>query len=135
MAFFDWKEEYSVGVKRFDDQHKQLIAMLNELYDAMKGGKAGDVVKPILIKLVQYTKTHFAAEEQVMKMNGYPDYEAHKKEHDELAKQAASLLEQEQQGKAALSIQISNFLKQWLMDHIMGKDKKYGPFLNGKGVH
>lgn len=79
MALITWNENYSVKVKQFDDQHKKLIDMINELHDAMKVGKGKDVMEKILAGLIQYTVTHFANEERLMKQHNYPDYEQHKK--------------------------------------------------------
>ena len=66
MAFFDWKENYSVGIAKLDDQHKKLVSFLNDLYSAMKAGKGTDVLDEVLKGMVAYTKTHFVTEENLM---------------------------------------------------------------------
>ena len=134
MAFFDWKDDYSVGIAKIDDQHKKLVGFLNELYDAMKAGKGKDALDTVLVGLVEYTKTHFATEESMMKLHKYPDYEVHKEKHDKLTAYVIDLKKKFDAGQISNPIQITNFLKDWLGKHILGTDKMYGPFLNGKGV-
>jgi hemerythrin len=134
MAFFEWKNDYSVGIAKIDDQHKALVGFLNELYDAMKAGKGKDALDTVMINLVEYTKTHFTTEESLMKLYKYPDYEAHKQKHDKMAGRVLELKQQFDSGQLSNPLQITTFLKEWLSKHIMGTDKAYGPFLNAKGV-
>ncbi|KAF0219430.1 MAG: hemerythrin family [Geobacteraceae bacterium] len=134
MALLTWNDGYSVKVKQFDDQHKKLIDLVNQLHDAMKVGKGGQIIGDVLKALIDYTGTHFAAEERLMKLHSYPDYEAHKKEHNMLVMQVLDVQKKYQEGNAPITQNIMNFLKEWLVKHIQGDDKKYGPFLNGKGV-
>ncbi|GLI37622.1 hemerythrin family protein [Geobacter hydrogenophilus] len=134
MALITWNDSLSVKVKQFDDQHKKLVEMLNQLFDAMKAGKGSLVVGDILKQLIAYTQTHFAAEERLMKQYGYTDFEAHKKEHNALVVQVLDLQKQFQDGKAVLTQNVMTFLRDWLSKHIQGDDKKYGIFFNGKGV-
>lgn len=134
MALITWSDSLSVKVKQFDDQHKKLVDMVNQLFDAMKTGKGNQVMADILKQLIAYTQTHFAAEERLMKQYGYPDFEAHKKEHNALVMQVLDLQKQFQEGKAVLTQNVMTFLRDWLSKHIQGDDKKYGIFFNGKGV-
>lgn len=134
MALITWNESYSVKVKQFDDQHKKLIDMMNELHDAMKIGKGKDALEKILAKLIQYTVTHFANEERLMKQHNYPNYEQHKKEHNLLTLQVSDVQKQYHEGNAVITMAVMTFLKEWLQTHIQGTDKGYAPFLNGKGV-
>jgi len=134
MALITWSDTLSVKVKQFDDQHKKLVDMVNQLFDAMKTGKGSQVMGDILKQLIAYTQTHFAAEERLLKQYAYPDFEAHKKEHNTLVMQVLDLQKQFQEGKPVLTQNIMTFLRDWLSRHIQGDDKKYGVFLNGKGV-
>ena len=134
MALITWNDSLSVKVKQFDDQHKKLVDMVNQLFDAMKGGKGSQVLGDILRQLIAYTQTHFAAEERLMKQYAYPDVEAHNKEHNALVMQVLDLQKQFQEGKAVLTQNVMTFLRDWLSGHIQGDDRKYGVFFNGKGV-
>jgi len=134
MAIFVWDEKYSVGVRELDTQHKVLIGLLNELFDAMQNGKANEVLGGIISKLVNYTKTHFSTEERYMEQYDYPELAAQKREHNAFTEKVTSFKNDFDAGKVAMSVSITSFLKNWLADHISGSDKKYGPFLNSKGV-
>ena len=134
MSLVTWNASYSVNVKQFDDQHMKLVDLVNKLHDAMKVGKGSEVVGDVLKSLIAYTQTHFADEERLMKQHGYPDYENHKKEHNQLVMQVQDVNKQVQQGLPVLTNTVMLFLRDWLLKHIQGDDRKYGPFLNGKGV-
>ena len=134
MAFIDWSQQYSVGVRQFDDQHKKLIALVNELHEAMKSGKGKEVLAHVLGELVSYTRTHFKAEEQLMQIHAYPDAAAHRQLHEELTEKAVALKRDLEAGNSMLTLPVMDFLKTWLQNHIMGTDKKYTAFFNGKGV-
>ncbi len=133
MAFFNWSDNLSVGVKAADDDHKKLIDMLNRLHDGMKNGQGREAVGKVLDGLISYTKFHFAREEEFFAKSGYPATE-HKKEHRELVKQVEALQSRYKSGEAALSIETLDFLKNWLNVHIQSTDKKYSGHLNAAGI-
>jgi hemerythrin len=134
MAFFNWKQEYSVGIKKIDDQHKVLVENLNELYESMQAGKGRETLAEVLDGLVKYTQGHFATEESLMKLYKYPGYEEHKQKHTSMKDHVLSLKQKYDDGTISNPIQITNFLKDWLKKHIMITDKAYSPFLVQKGV-
>lgn len=134
MAVIAWDEKYSVSVRELDSQHQQLINIINELYDAMSAQKTSDVLGNILNKLIGYTKTHFATEEKYMEQYNYPDLASQKREHAAFTEKVLKFKEDFDGGRTTISVSITSFLKDWLINHISGSDKKYGPFLNSKGV-
>lgn len=135
MPLMEWTEKLSVGVGQFDTEHQKLVGMVNDLFDAVQGGKGKDRLAPILDGLITYTKTHFANEERYMQQHDFPGFTAHKAEHDALAKQVLAVQEKVKAGAtAALSMEVMNFLKNWLVKHILGTDKGYTAFLNAKGI-
>ena len=89
MAFIDWDDSFSVKVKEIDAQHKRLVDMLNELYDAMRQGKGKEVLGKIIGGLIEYTDVHFKTEEKYFDKFGYPETEAHKKEHSDFVQKVA----------------------------------------------
>jgi hemerythrin-like metal-binding protein len=133
MAFFNWSESLSVGVKASDDDHKKLVDMLNRLHEGMKSRQGKEVVGKVLDELVRYTKFHFAREEEFFAKTGYPATE-HKRQHADLVKQAEELQSRYKSGESALSIETLDFLKDWLVIHIQGSDKKYMDHLNAAGI-
>jgi hemerythrin len=108
--------------------------MLNALYTALKAGEGREALGKILNGLVEYTSTHFATEEQLMKDAGYPGYLEHKDKHEKMAAKVLDYMQKYQANEIKSLIEISNFLKDWLKKHIMNTDKAYSPFLNEKGI-
>ena len=130
---FEWSADYSVNIGSIDAQHQNLFAIGRELYAAMNAGRGKAVVARILDRLVQYTLVHFAHEERLMKLHNYKEYEAHKAEHDALTKQVLQF-QADLAGGRAMSVQLLHFMKDWLVQHINGSDKKYVPALREKAV-
>lgn len=135
MAIITWTELYSVGVERFDQQHKKLFVIVNELHDAMSSGRGQMELKNILDQLIDYTQTHFAAEEKLMREYHYPDFEKHCQHHKELTQQVLDFKTKYDSGKIGLSIQLTQFLKDWLANHILGEDKQYSLFFQSLNIH
>lgn len=134
MAFFEWQDSFSVNVAELDEQHKKLVEMLNDLYTALKAGEGREALGKILSGMVDYTGSHFATEERLMKNTGYPGYLEHKEKHEKMATMVLGYVKKFQANEMSSPIEISNFLKDWLKKHIMNTDKAYGPHLNEKGI-
>jgi len=134
MALIKWDDSLSVNVGEIDQQHKKIIASINELNDAMKSGKGNDAVGAIINNLIKYTVTHFKTEEDLFAKYGYPDTQKHKKEHAAFVQKVAAFKDGFEKGKSFLTLEVMSFLSDWLNHHIMGTDKKYVQFLNKKGV-
>ncbi|OHD07041.1 MAG: hypothetical protein A2Y41_07050 [Spirochaetes bacterium GWB1_36_13] len=130
-----WNSGYSVKVEELDAHHKKLISLMNALHQALKEGKTRSVLSKIIRELIQYTQFHFGKEEELMKKNGYPDFTAHKKQHDKFVEKISEAQNQFENNEAEnLSAGLLTFLKDWLVNHIMIIDKKYSHFFNKKGI-
>lgn len=134
MAYLTWDDSYSVRVKEIDTQHKKLVEMINNLHDAMKQGKGKDVMTKVLKDLVDYAASHFATEEKYMTKFNYPQSSLHKSEHEKFVKQVLDFQNDFTAGKVAITLEVMNFLKDWLVKHILGTDKKYSSFFNEHGL-
>ena len=134
MEIFTWDDKFLVNVSEIDTQHKKLVELINKLNEAMYEGQGCEMVEVVLKELVEYTITHFAFEEGLLETNGYPDFKSHKEKHDELTKEVIDLKTQFEGGRVMITLQVMKFLKDWLSTHILTIDKKYGPYLNDKGV-
>ena len=134
MEFISWNDKLSVGVKIFDEEHKQLISFLNKLNQSILSGSTAKTMGEILANLVRYTRIHFKHEQDYMTAHGYPDYDMHKKEHDSLTTQVAEYNERLKSGKTTYSLELLNFLRDWLTKHIQGSDMNYKNFFISKGV-
>jgi len=133
-VLFRWDTTYSVNIGILDTQHKTLVTMINDLHQAMTEGSGKDKLGGILSNLIKYTQANFATEERLMQTHGYPDIHAHKSEHEGLTNTVLDLQRRFRSNQVGLSIEVMDFLKTWLVKHILGSDKKYSPFLNAKGV-
>lgn len=134
MALIEWNDDLSVGVALFDNQHKKLVEQLNTLHAAMLEGKSTDVLGSIFKELSDYTGYHFASEEDAFFKYGYPETDVHIDEHSKLLNKVADLCTQYKKGTLVVSIELLDFLRGWVSDHIMKTDKKYSSFLKGKAV-
>ena len=134
MAFFEWRDDFSVNIAEIDAQHMQLVGMLNELYENMIGEHNTEILGKTLHGMVEYAGTHFSTEEKYMTEFDFPGYAEHKAEHGAFAAKAVDLLDRYENDPNALSLETGKFIKEWLKQHILGVDKLYGPFLNDKGV-
>lgn len=132
---FQWRESYSVKVTALDNQHKQLFAIIRELYTAMQSGRGSDVAGDVLQRLIDYTVNHFATEEKLMEKHGYPHLASHRVEHRALTDQVVAFKKNFDAGTSNVSQELLAFLQHWLRDHIQAVDQKYSDFLNSHGVH
>ena len=129
MAFFEWTDKLKVGVELIDSEHKQLIAAINDFYNAVHKGDDEAAVKKAVGHLVYYVKTHFADEEALMEKYNYPNLAHHKKIHEMLTKRVAHYVEKLQKKEKILSHDMAIFLKGWLENHIAETDNRIGDFL------
>ena len=130
----DWKEKYSVFYDEIDEQHKKLVDMINELYDSFTQGKADDVVEDILIKMIKYTDYHFKTEEKYFEKYTYSNTEEHIKEHKKFVSDVTDFYKDFKNGSISLSYDIMTFLRNWLLEHIYGSDKKYALEFKKKNI-
>jgi hemerythrin len=136
MAFMKWTDNMSVGVAQLDSEHKQLIKIINQLYDGMSTGSAKLILKKVFDAMVVYTDEHFGHEERLFEQTQYPLTAEHKAQHEELRQLLVKFRgESDRKDNALLALELLCALKEWLEQHIMRDDKKYGAHLNGKGVH
>lgn len=125
MALLEWQDSFSVGIKEMDDQHKQLVKMINQLHEAMKEGKGSTEVVKIVGEMIEYTQFHFKSEEQLMSEHHFSGLATQKMEHGSFIKKTLEFQADLNSGKRTISIELLNFLKDWLTNHIQVSDKKY----------
>jgi hemerythrin len=130
MSIFTWNPSYSVSVEKFDNHHKKLIEMINELHEKMMEGKGKETMVNIVKNLKDYADYHFIAEEKLMEEHNYPQYEEHKSEHEAFFRKVKEIENDFNSDKRDVAIRTYRFLKDWLINHIQGVDKKYSDFFN-----
>jgi len=129
-----WDVSYAVGVEKYDNAHKVLFNMINDLADAMQQKKSRDAVGRVLNGLADYTINHFADEERSFSQTHYPEEAQHKTLHKKLLEQVSDLIGKFNAGETLIAQDVINFLNDWLINHIKGVDMRYGPHLNKHGV-
>ncbi len=130
----EWNEKLSVGIEEIDEQHKVLVKLLNDLYGAIIQKNDAVVIDNILAELVQYTVVHFAVEESLMRIFDYPQYDEHRKHHLALTTQVLDIQKKVKAREETVSMDLLNFLRSWLTNHIMIEDKHYGPYFLQRGL-
>jgi hemerythrin len=130
MLLFNWSSEYSVQNQEMDRQHQGLLRIINELYAAILAEKGESVVGDTIGSLVDYARTHFAAEERLMQTQGYPDFQAHKAIHDKLLARVDDYDQRYRNGDTTVASEMLPFLLgDWLTNHIPVIDRQYGSYL------
>jgi hemerythrin len=135
QAFMTWTEKMSVGVTVLDDDHKKLVDIINELHDGIMAGHKKEILGAVLQHLVEYTKEHFAREEELFTNAGFSGALMHKSEHHAMIAKISNVQTRYMSSSVImLDLELMAFLQNWLVNHIQGSDKKYRSCLNGKGI-
>jgi len=108
------------------------VALINQLHKAMKLKKGSKKAGAILKDLADYTVYHFGFEKELFEKYAYPETQQHLKIHKDLVDNVIEFKTQFDEGKASLTMDLMNFLTDWLKNHIMKTDRDYAPFLKEK---
>lgn len=125
MAYFEWSNDYDLGVDAMNSEHQRLIALMNRLHDGWAAKAGPTLVGAALVELQRYTVEHFANEERFMASVEFPGLRTHKGIHETLLGQLRDHAEQFKRTQE-LGADFFHFLKFWLSAHIRGIDRKYG---------
>ncbi len=123
--FVTWKEQYSVGIPEIDDDHQKLLNLINQLQAAVIYKTGEQFEKEALDEVIAYTKYHFQKEEGMMRDANYTDLDAHIKQHEDMIVRVNLFLKEYEINRFETIKQLSEFLKNWLINHIDGSDQKY----------
>jgi hemerythrin len=134
MPYLQWSEELAVGVADVDAQHRWLVELVNALHAAMQQGKGKAMLGSTIDRLFDYTVAHFSTEEAYFERFGYPAAAAHRLQHQGFVAKVADFKQGFDEDRFMLSLEVMDFLSDWLVEHISTSDKAFGPFLNEHGV-
>ena len=135
MTLVNWTPNLSVGIEAIDNQHKKILELINQTHAAMLEGRSSEEMADIMHGLIDYTETHFAYEEDLFKQYSYPETAQHQLAHTALTAKVLGYKRKLDAGETVVSVDILKFLKDWLIGHILGVDKRYAPFLKEHGVY
>ena len=134
MPLFHWSDKYKLDIQSIDDQHKQLFAIMNEVHEIVTADSESDDVNNSVKKLLQYTKDHLNFEESLLQKHEYPDYDAHKIQHEGFCNQIGKYRALLDNNEKIDPLDLLSFTIEWLGTHILETDFKYRDFLKEKGV-
>ncbi len=134
MPFIEWNERWAVNIPSIDRQHKTLISYINKLERAVAAGKADAQLAFVLNGLTSYTQAHFIYEEMLLQKHLYPESLNHKTAHSKLFLKVGDFKVRLAQGDTSFSLELLDFLKNWLNNHILKEDIAYAGFLLEHGV-
>ena len=134
MPVLQWSQEYSVGLKTFDDDHRKLIGFINDLCDIAGTENAAAEIPEIFNSLVEFTLYHFVHEEETMREHGFLGLQDHILEHNKIRDRVADMIVRIISDPVGELDDLVTLLIDWLEDHMNTVDKEYGPFLKEKGI-
>ncbi len=130
----EWGPNFCIGIREIDDQHKVLVDIINKLYAAFGSTNNKKEIRKNLKELIDYTVYHFGNEEKYFKEFAYKDTPQHIQQHQKFVEKIKNFANEFESGDATVSLDIINFLKDWLINHILKIDSRYVTFFKEHGV-
>ncbi len=124
MSLIDWHEEYSVGVASVDHEHREMINLINAVYDNLSSNASKDQIKDFLGEIYAKISAHFALEEKIMKAQQYDEYEAHKQDHEMLLDEIRDIMDFYETDDYFSDKDLANQLEQWFAEHFRTRDAR-----------
>ncbi|MGR3293187.1 MAG: bacteriohemerythrin [Candidatus Scalindua sp.] len=122
---FKWNKKYNVNTSTIDVSHKKFVDIVNMTIVAKQGVKSPEEIRGILNEMIDYAWNHFKMEEPYIQESTNPDYKQHKEEHLGFVIKTLSYINRVAGGDYQILNEIREYLKQWLVYHIQGTDKKH----------
>lgn len=130
MTFIQWNDRFLIGHKVVDFDHKSLVNITNELFLRVEKGCPVEEITQTIALLIEYVDRHFEREEQLFKDSGYPLVEQHLAMHQDIRKTVRDIATLYQTQPSSISTdEVLQFLKKWLINHIMKADVNYVQYL------
>jgi hemerythrin-like metal-binding protein len=133
VALIAWSPQYEVGHPVIDAQHKELVAIINRLHEAMLARRGRESLATVFQDLASYTRMHFGTEEELMARFSYIEAAQHKKMHESLLGEIRKLEQGFKEGELSVTMATMTFLQSWLTTHIAQMDKKLASHLQKRG--
>jgi hemerythrin-like metal-binding protein len=134
MAFFDWKDEYSIGIALIDKQHHKVIELINELFESIRDSRGDMIIREVLDDLLDYSRYHFSLEEELFEKYGYEKLETHVREHEHFTKKVDSLMVGAEMNKECVPYETLDYLRDWFANHILKEDAVYSRFFQQRNL-
>jgi hemerythrin len=136
MTIFQWDESLVIGIDTIDRQHRELIAKLDDLAQAVLKRQGKDKIRTMMRFMVEYGEEHFVDEERFMTFYEYPGLEDQRKSHDRFRETTSKLMEQleSQKEMETFAASVQRYLIDWLILHIRTEDVKFGNYIKENGL-
>ncbi len=131
-----WKDEYEIGVKLVDEQHRELFKRLGNFIQNVRSDKERSEKKKEVEKTLnfmgEYVGTHFDAEESLQKKYNYPDFKNHHQIHEDFKAEIAEFKQEYQKNEydEDFVMEFSGRLLTWLINHVASTDQDIGEHIN-----
>ncbi|MCG8571212.1 MAG: bacteriohemerythrin [Spirochaetes bacterium] len=134
-AMFIWHNEYNINVMTMDMYHRKIFNQAHKLLKFIDTGKKDQIIKETLGFLMEYTIKHFHDEEKLLSEYQFPDLDVQHKCHQEFKIKLDELKNKYSNNEQDIKHYFLVFFKNWFLNHILTEDRKYGIYLNDKGVY
>jgi hemerythrin len=124
MVLIEWKDEFSVGVPDVDHEHQALIALINDLHDAMSSGDSKYTVMDFLGEIYAHVSAHFALEEKIMRERKYDQYAEHKADHEDLLDELRDIMDDYEENAWFSDEAFSEAVSKWFTEHFRNRDAR-----------
>jgi hemerythrin len=128
MNDLEWKDEYALGIPELDQQHKRIFEGFVALAELGVSRHDRWLVDSSIVQIVAQLKQHFALEESLMRIIGYPRLEAHIEEHRLFDAQIQDLAQKSLRTKGSVSREMIEACQRWQRQHIMDSDRHYADY-------
>lgn len=125
MQPIKWRDGFNTGIEEIDNQHKSLVDTINKLYENITGGNDNITLNEIFVELFDYANHHFTTEENYMLRFNFDGYQEHKAEHDYFKERINKIRLEYPMSSDEMKIELMNFLRDWLINHLLEVDKGY----------
>lgn len=125
-ALFLWGQHYLTGIDEIDHQHEEISVILNQLHEARRVPAPRQKQREIFDSLINAVVEHFKAEETLMRMRHYEEFDSHKQQHDELVSKVSVMRKQFESGRDSVLDDGLEVMKDWLRDHLITSDRRMG---------
>lgn len=121
----DWKDSFALGIAEVDAEHRELVALINELHAAL-GRRAGDdEIKRFLANVHEHIADHFATEERIMQQSGYGEFEQHRADHTRLLDEIRAMIANYAEAYALAPDLLGIAIEDWFMVHFRTFDARF----------
>jgi hemerythrin len=124
MPLLKWKDSYSVGIEAVDYEHRELIDLINRLYDELVARGEPLTTSGFFGDLIRAISAHFALEERFMSERGYDQLSQHKADHEHLLDDILSIMDDFEHRTATNRGDLTARLDTWFSRHFETHDAR-----------